>query len=107
MTSPDAGNYSVTLDGITTTLSAQSSFTVPNTTLFFATGLNDSAEHLVEVKNDGGKLSILENGFEAFVTPECVQLSSTSIVLVLLPSISLFYPVLIFHAENLHLLSHQ
>ncbi len=72
-TGPDAGNYSVTLDGVTTTLSAQSSFTVPNTTLFFATGLNDRVEHLVEVKNDGGKLSILENGFEAFVTLQCVQ----------------------------------
>jgi hypothetical protein len=63
MTNSNAANYSVTLDGITSSLSAQSSFTVANTTLFFATGLNDSVLHSVEVTNNGGKLSLLENGF--------------------------------------------
>lgn len=63
MTAPEAGNYSVTLDGNTTVLSAQSLFRVLNTTLFFATGLNDSVLHSVEVTNNGGKLSLLENGF--------------------------------------------
>lgn len=66
MITPSAANYSVTLDGITTTLCAQSSFTVPNTTLFFATGLNDSVIHSIEVTNNGGNFSLLENGFEIF-----------------------------------------
>lgn len=63
MTSPEAGNYSVTLDGTTTMFSARSSFKVLNTTLFFATGLNVSVTHSVEVTNNGGKLSLLEDGF--------------------------------------------
>lgn len=67
MTTLEAGNYSVTLDGITTMLSAQSSFTVLNTTLFLATGLNDSVVHSVEVTNNGGTLTLLEDGFGTFV----------------------------------------
>ncbi len=73
MTGPQAGNYSVTLDGTVTRLAGQSQFTVCNTSLYFATGLNASVEHSLEVENEGGKLSLLENGFITFVSDLCVE----------------------------------
>jgi hypothetical protein len=73
MTGPEAGNYSVTLDGTVTTLAGQSPFTVYNTSLYFATGLNASVEHSLEVENESGKLSLLENGFITFVSDLCVE----------------------------------
>jgi hypothetical protein len=67
MTTPKAGNYTIALDGVKSTFCAQSSFSVPNTTLFFATGLDDSVRHSIEVTNNGGELSLLEDGFATFV----------------------------------------
>jgi len=73
MTGPEAGNYSVTLDGTITRLTGKSPFTVYNTSLYFATGLNSSVEHFVEVENEGGKLSLFENGFITFLSDLCVE----------------------------------
>jgi hypothetical protein len=73
MTGPEAGNYSVTLDGTIIRLTGKSPFTVYNTSLYFATGLNTSVEHFVEVENEGGKLSLFENGFITFLSDLCVE----------------------------------
>ncbi|KAF9051373.1 hypothetical protein BJ165DRAFT_1448349 [Panaeolus papilionaceus] len=68
-TSPGAADYQVTLDNstVTTSLSGRSSFTIFNTTLYFATGLDPSLMHSVEVRNaDGGELALLVGGINAF-----------------------------------------
>jgi hypothetical protein len=90
MTTLEGANYSVTLDGITTALSARSLFLVPDTTLFFATGLNDSV-HSVEVTNNGGKLSLLEDGFR---TVEASSGSGGYVSLIWLFGTSFDYPFL-------------
>lgn len=66
-TSPQAGNFTVTLDNVTTTLSGQSSFTDFGSLLFFSTGLDPQIMHAVEVRNvDGGELSLSVGGFQTF-----------------------------------------
>ncbi|PPR01256.1 hypothetical protein CVT24_006020 [Panaeolus cyanescens] len=67
-TSPTAADYQVTLDNSTSTsLSGRSSFTSFNTTLYFATGLDPSVTHSIEIRNaDGGELALLVGGFNTF-----------------------------------------
>ncbi|TFK44161.1 hypothetical protein BDQ12DRAFT_708173 [Crucibulum laeve] len=66
-TSPTSGNYSVTLDNITTTLSGRSSFTKHDTLLYYATGLDSSITHVVQVRNEGGgDLELKVGGFGVF-----------------------------------------
>lgn len=68
-TSPTSGNYTVTLDNISTTLSGKSSFTAHDTLLFFASDLDPKLNHSVEVRNDGGgNLALLFGGFNAYAT---------------------------------------
>ncbi|KAG6919331.1 hypothetical protein DXG01_006877 [Tephrocybe rancida] len=68
-TSPKAGVYSVVLDNVTSTLNGHASFTNPNTTLFYATGLDPTVLHDVQVINeDGSDLTLQYDGFEAFAT---------------------------------------
>nr|GAT58542.1 predicted protein [Mycena chlorophos] len=57
--SPNAGKYSVTLDNITSTYNAQSSFTESDTLLFYASGLDANRMHHVEINNTGGASLIL------------------------------------------------
>lgn len=67
MTSPVSGKYSVVLDNVTTTLSAQSSLTQQNTLLYFATGLDIATLHNVQVINEGGgDLSLNSDGFQVY-----------------------------------------
>ena len=67
ITSPSSGNYTVTVDNVTTTLSAKSSFTAYNSLLYYATGLDSGSTHYVEVSNSGGSnLSLLVGGFNTF-----------------------------------------
>lgn len=65
LTSPDSGTFTVILDNVTThNLSAQSSFALPNTLLFFAGGLSEDSTHTLEVVNrDGSTLAIDAGGF--------------------------------------------
>lgn len=66
-TSPTSGNYTVTLDNISTSLSGQSSFTAHDTLLFFASDLDPNLNHSVEIRNDGGgNLALLVGGFNAY-----------------------------------------
>lgn len=68
MTSPSSGNYSVTIDNVTTNLSSQSSFAGLDSLLFFASDLDCTSVHSVEVANSGGgNLSLLVVGFNTFV----------------------------------------
>lgn len=81
MTSPQSGQYSVTLDNETTTFSAQSSFTNHNTLLYYATGLDPIATHTVEIENSGGRnLALNVAGFTVFSTSS--------------PTLVLFIPIL-------------
>ncbi|KDR67573.1 hypothetical protein GALMADRAFT_130366 [Galerina marginata CBS 339.88] len=67
ITSPDAGNYTVTLDNVTSSLlSGRSSFTAYDSLLFYASGLDPEATHSVEVRNLGGDLSLLVDGVSTF-----------------------------------------
>ena len=67
VTSPNSGNYTVTVDNVTTTLSAESSFTSYDSLLFYATGLDPGSTHFVQVSNSGGgNLSLLVGGFNTF-----------------------------------------
>jgi hypothetical protein len=77
--SPYSSLYSVTLNSsssnasvssVTSTLSARSSFTQYNTSLFIATGLNQSQLYDLEVLNvDGGLLQLAVGGFSVAGTP--------------------------------------
>ncbi|KAK7005805.1 hypothetical protein R3P38DRAFT_3404531 [Favolaschia claudopus] len=62
--SPEAGNYSVTLDNITTSFSAKSAFSQPNSLLFYASGLDAQVTHTLEIVNteDGGELILPVGG---------------------------------------------
>lgn len=67
-TSPLSGNYTVTVDNVTTSLSGRSSFTVYDSLLFYTSGLDSTALHSVEITNNGGgDLSLLVGGFNTFV----------------------------------------
>jgi hypothetical protein len=62
--SPSAGQYSVILDNMTTTYSAQSSFTQPDTLFFYVTGLNGNQTHDIVIQNEEDKtLAIQASGF--------------------------------------------
>jgi hypothetical protein len=66
-TSPEAGNYSVTVNNQTVFYSAKSSFLEHDTLLHYSTGLDPSANHTVTVTNEGGgTLSLLEGGFGVY-----------------------------------------
>ncbi|EDR11612.1 uncharacterized protein LACBIDRAFT_324293 [Laccaria bicolor S238N-H82] len=63
------GNYTVTLDNISTSLSGKSSFAAHDTLLFFASDLDPNSNHSVEIRNDGGgNLALLVGGFNAYAT---------------------------------------
>ncbi|KAJ2919920.1 hypothetical protein MD484_g445, partial [Candolleomyces efflorescens] len=66
-TSPEAGNYSVTVNNQTVFYSAKSSFLEHDTLLHYSTGLDPNTNHTVTVKNEGGgTLSLLEGGFGVY-----------------------------------------
>ncbi|KAG6828003.1 hypothetical protein H0H92_009695 [Tricholoma furcatifolium] len=68
-TSPQGGTYSVVLDNVTSKFSGQATFTNSDTVLFFATGLDPTIEHDIEIVNDDGSdLSLKVGGFQAFAT---------------------------------------
>ncbi|KAF7315694.1 hypothetical protein MIND_00085000 [Mycena indigotica] len=70
-TSPDAGNYSVTLDNVTTTYNARSSFAQSDSLLFFASGLDANTLHHVEIDNTEGATLILPiRGASVFSLPD-------------------------------------
>ncbi|KAF7376434.1 hypothetical protein MSAN_00059000 [Mycena sanguinolenta] len=58
-TSPQAGNYSVTLDNVTTSFSARSSFSQADSLLFFASGLDAETTHHLNITNTGGATLVL------------------------------------------------
>ncbi|KAJ3749450.1 hypothetical protein DFH05DRAFT_1476805 [Lentinula detonsa] len=64
--SPEGGNYTVKLDNVTTQFSANTSFTQNNTLLFFASALDPSIGHDIQITNNGGTLILPYNGFVAF-----------------------------------------
>ncbi|KAJ6587224.1 hypothetical protein DFH09DRAFT_1028471 [Mycena vulgaris] len=61
-TSPEAGRYSVTLDNVTTFFSGKSSFSQPDSLLFFASGLNAETVHNLEINNTQGATLVLPIG---------------------------------------------
>ncbi|KAJ6498981.1 hypothetical protein C8R45DRAFT_1210836 [Mycena sanguinolenta] len=61
-TSPQAGNYSVTLDNVTTSFSARSSFSQADSLLFFASGLDAETTHHLNITNTGGATLVLPTG---------------------------------------------
>ncbi|KAF9022039.1 hypothetical protein BDZ89DRAFT_1163416 [Hymenopellis radicata] len=68
-TSPDGGNYSVTLDNTQIFLSARSSFTNNETLLFYSSGLDPTVVHNLSISNvDGSHLILPVGGFRAFAT---------------------------------------
>ncbi|KAF7321814.1 hypothetical protein MKEN_00703300 [Mycena kentingensis (nom. inval.)] len=72
-TSPDGGNYTVTLDNITTTYSSRSSFTLSDALLFYASGLDANVVHHLEVNNsDGSTLVLPLNGARVFALPSSI-----------------------------------
>lgn len=69
-------SYSVTLDNVTTSFSARSSFSQANSLLFFASGLDAQATHKLEIINTEGATLVLPVGgtsvwalSETFVVP--------------------------------------
>jgi hypothetical protein len=52
--SPDCGRYRVVLNGQVSSFSARSSFTEPDSLLFFAIGLDAEATHQLTIFNDEG-----------------------------------------------------
>ncbi|KAF4598047.1 hypothetical protein EYR38_006441 [Pleurotus pulmonarius] len=63
-TSPSAGRFTVHVDGETTTLSGQSSFTNPDALLYFISGMNASMTHDILIINDEDRdLTVLSEGF--------------------------------------------
>ncbi len=63
-TSPSAGRFTVNVDGETTTLSGQSSFTNPDALLYFISGMNASMTHDILIMNDEDRdLTVLSEGF--------------------------------------------
>ncbi|KAF8800211.1 hypothetical protein BYT27DRAFT_7200394 [Phlegmacium glaucopus] len=86
-TSPNSGNYTVTIDNTTTTLSGRSSFTSYTSLLFFVSDLDSTLVHSVAIANSGGGgLSLLVGGFNTsmpystIITPPPLQDSPTSVV---------------------------
>ncbi|KAH0589586.1 hypothetical protein J132_06672 [Termitomyces sp. J132] len=81
MTSPAAGKYSVVLDNSTSILTGQSIFNNTNTLLFYATGLDSTVPHHVQITNvDGSDLLLNQDGFQAFqITAGLPSAQSTSI----------------------------
>lgn len=68
-TSPTSGRYTVILDDVATTLSANTSFTEQNSMLFFASGLSPNVTHTVQVINvDNADLSLNVGGFGVFAS---------------------------------------
>ncbi|KAJ7268659.1 hypothetical protein B0H12DRAFT_1320500 [Mycena haematopus] len=61
-TSPQAGNYTVTLDNVTTSFSARSSFSQANSLLFFASGLDAETTHHLNITNTDGATLVLPVG---------------------------------------------
>ncbi|KAF5338515.1 hypothetical protein D9611_013296 [Ephemerocybe angulata] len=63
-TSPESGNYSVTVDNQTVSYSGRSSFLSRDALLHYSTGLDPNVTHTVVVTNEGGgKLALAEGGF--------------------------------------------
>ncbi len=68
-TSPDGGNYSVTLDNSQIFLSARSSFTNNETLLYYSSGLDPTVVHNLSIINeDGSHLILPVGGFRAFAS---------------------------------------
>ncbi|KAG6877898.1 hypothetical protein C0993_002563 [Termitomyces sp. T159_Od127] len=76
LTSPTSGTYSVTVDNDTSTLSGKSTFTNPDTLLFYVTGLDPTVSHKVKITNEEDHDLLLRlDGFQAF-EPSAQQTSS-------------------------------
>ncbi|KAF8172424.1 hypothetical protein K438DRAFT_1728946 [Mycena galopus ATCC 62051] len=58
-TSPQAGSYSVTLDNVTTSFSARSSFLERDSLLFFASGLDAETTHALEIANTANQTALV------------------------------------------------
>lgn len=89
ITSPKAGRFSVTLNNETVTLSAKSSFTSPDSLLYYATVLEPNVTHTVTITNEGeGTLSLMEDGFRAYAvgSPDPDPTESPAPVIALSPS---------------------
>ncbi|CAK5265366.1 unnamed protein product [Mycena citricolor] len=85
-TSPLAGRYSVTLDGnLTTSYSAQSSLTDGNSILYYASGLDATVAHNVQVVNTQGSALVLQaHGAQVFgISGSGTETNSSSPVMVL------------------------
>ncbi|KAG6845074.1 hypothetical protein H0H87_000978 [Tephrocybe sp. NHM501043] len=68
-TSPKAGTYSVILDNITSTFDGRSSSTNPDALLFYATGLDPTTPHDIQIMNeDGNDLLLTVGGFKTIGT---------------------------------------
>ncbi|KAJ7594676.1 hypothetical protein C8J56DRAFT_445678 [Mycena floridula] len=68
-TSPEAGNYTVNLNGITTQFSARSSFKQDDALLFRASGVDPVVLHRIEISNvDGSTLVLPLGGFKSFTS---------------------------------------
>ncbi|KIJ68089.1 hypothetical protein HYDPIDRAFT_25534 [Hydnomerulius pinastri MD-312] len=66
--SSNSGNYTVTLDNVTTSLSAQSSYSDSDTLLFYATNLSQDMIHQVIVTNQENRTFALRAGGMNFTT---------------------------------------
>ncbi|KAJ7217739.1 hypothetical protein GGX14DRAFT_695804 [Mycena pura] len=86
-TSPEAGNYSVTLDNVTTLFSSRSSFSQTNSLLFFSSGLDVEMIHTLLINNtEGASLALPVGGASVFSLADLItNVSSTPSSL---PSIS-------------------
>ncbi|KAJ8518581.1 hypothetical protein ONZ45_g4358 [Pleurotus djamor] len=65
-TSPSAGTFSVSVDGTISSVDARSSFTQPDTLLYFISGLDLNTTHTVQITNGQGELTVLTNGFVVY-----------------------------------------
>ncbi|KAJ6500189.1 hypothetical protein C8R47DRAFT_1317469 [Mycena vitilis] len=78
--SPQAGNYSVTLDNVTTSFSAKSSFSQPDSLLFFASGLDAELDHKLKITNtqQGATLVLPLGGASVWALAESPSSPSSS-----------------------------
>lgn len=86
-TSPNARNYTVTLDDTVTIFSARSSFTQADTLLFQRFGLDPATMHtLTAVNADGGRLAVNPKSFlvGTVTGPRYIYTSSANLARVLI-----------------------
>lgn len=62
MVSSFSGRYSVTIDNVTTTISAQSSYNNSDALIFFATGLSQENPHQLSIVNEENRTFAIRAG---------------------------------------------